>query len=118
MTGLPLPPVPANSHRAALLAHWIRLTGTVLPDMAREHGWPIRLDHCFMRVCLDTSLGARWDTLVRRPAIWHLDLSQLAAAVAQAERVAAEPSLLPALNQASLALRRKRRRLLPHRPPV
>ena len=108
MTGLPLPAAPVDPHRLALLARWTLLTGTVLPGMAREHGWPIRFDHCFMRVCLDTSLGARWDTVVRRPAIRHLDLSQLAAAVAQAERVAAEPSLLPTLNRASLRLRGRR----------
>lgn len=108
MTRLPLPAAPVDPHRLALLARWTLLTGTVLPAMAREHRWPITLDHCFMRVCLDTSLGARWDTMVRRPAIRHLDLSQLAAAVAQAERVAAEPSLLPTLNRASLRLRGRR----------
>ncbi len=105
MTRLPLLTAPVDPHRLALLARWTLLTGTVLPAMAREQGWPITHDHCFMRVCLDTSLGARWDTLVRRPAIRHLDLSQLAAAVAQAERVAREPLLLPALNRDSLRLR-------------
>ncbi len=93
--------------RAALLARWTLLTGTVLPAMAVEQGWPIRLDHCFKRVCLDAALGARWDTLVRRPAVRHLSLSQLAAAVKHAERIAARPALLPPLNRASLRLRGK-----------
>ena len=93
--------------RAALLERWTLLTGTVLPAMAARHDWPIRLDHCFKRVCLDAALGARWDTLVRRPAYRHLDLSQLAAAVSQAEAIVALPSLLPHLNRASLRLRGK-----------
>ena len=73
--------------------------------MAREHRWPIRLDHCFMRVCLDTSLGARWDTLVRRPAIRHLTDAQLEAAIAVAERIVSDPDSLSSLNKASLRRR-------------
>ncbi len=108
MTRLPFPaPDGDPDRRAALLARWALLTGTVLPAMAAEQGWPIRLDHCFKRVCLDAALGARWDTLVRRPAVRHLDLSQLAAAVGHAERIVAAPTLLPPLNRASLRLRGK-----------
>ena len=93
--------------RDRLLARWLSLTREVLPGMAAAHAWPIRLDHCFMRVCLDTALGVRWDTVVRRPAIRHLDPAQLARAVEQAERIVADPALLPSLNQASLRLRGK-----------
>ena len=75
--------------------------------MARAHRWPIRLDHCFMRVCLDVALDARWDTLVRRPATRHLTPAQLGRAVAIAEGIVADPAILPALNARSLALRRK-----------
>lgn len=28
-------------------AEWLRLTREVLPALARERGWPVRLDHCF-----------------------------------------------------------------------
>ena len=73
--------------------------------MAIAHRWPIRHDHCFMRVCLDAALGVRWDRVVRRPAIRHLTDAQLAAAVAVAERIVADPAALPALNAASLRLR-------------
>lgn len=75
--------------------------------MARAAGWPIRHDHCFMRVCLDAAIGRRWDVVVRRPAICHLTDAQLAAAVAVAERIARQPELLAALNAASLAMRRR-----------
>ncbi|MBK1662840.1 GCN5-related N-acetyltransferase [Paracraurococcus ruber] len=93
--------------RAALLRRWLDLTRQVLPGLAAAHRWPIRLDHCFMRVCLDAALGQRWDRVVRRPAVRHLSEAQLAAAIAVAERIAAEPALLPRLNAASLAMRRK-----------
>ncbi len=91
--------------RDVLAERWTRLTREILPGMAAARHWPIRLDHCFMRVCLDTALDARWDTVVRRPAIRHLSDAQLARVVAQAEAIAARPDLLPRLNQVSLHLR-------------
>ncbi len=98
--------VPAD--RAALQARWLHLTRTVLPGMAAEHGWPIRLDHCFMRVCLDAAIGARWDATVRLPAIRHLTDPQLARAVAIAEAIQAAPDTLRGLNTASLRMRSPR----------
>ena len=95
--------------RDALLARWLLLTREILPGMAAGQSWPIRLDHCFMRVCLDAALGARWDTVVARPAIRHLSEAQLGRAVAHAEAIAAEPRLLAPLNQASLRLRGRNR---------
>ena len=83
------------------------LTRRILPSMAAAENWPIRLDHCFMRVCLDTAIGTRWDRVVRRPAIRHLSDAQLAHAVAVAERIAADPASLGPLNAASLRLRRQ-----------
>jgi hypothetical protein len=93
--------------RASLLERWRTLTKGVLPDMAAAHRWPIRLDHCFMRVCLDDALGARWDTVVRRPAVRHLTDAQLGRAVMTAERIVADPALLRPLNQTSLRMRGK-----------
>ena len=81
----------------------------VLPGMATAQSWPIRLDHCFMRVCLDAAIGRPWHEAVRRPAVRHLSDAQLTAAVAVAERIAREPACLPALNEASLRLRGKLR---------
>lgn len=98
----------AADPRAALLYRWLALTRTVLPGMAGPQRWPIRLDHCFMRVCLDAALGRRWDDVVRRPAVRNLTNVQLAAAIGVAERIAAEPALLPGLNVASLRMRGKR----------
>ena len=95
--------------RGALLGRWLDLTRTVLPAMAPAQKWPIRHDHCFMRICLDLAIGQRWDTVVRRPAIRHLSAEQLQAAVAVAERLVADPACLVALNRQSLALRGRQR---------
>ena len=97
------------TERERLVAHWLNLTRGVLPGMAAAHRWPIRLDHCFMRVCLDNALRRPWHETVRRPAIRHLDLAQLQGAIAVAEGIVADPARLPALNQASLEWRRASR---------
>lgn len=95
--------------RAEAVARWLHLTRVALPAMAAAHRWPISLDHCFMRVCLDLAVGVPWHERVRRPAVRHLDDAQLLAAIAVAERVAADPDSLPALNRESLAMRGKAR---------
>jgi len=99
--------LPMQEDRAALLHRWLLLTREVLPGMAVRAGWPIRHDHCFMRVCLDAAIGRPWHEVVRRPAIRHLSDAQLAAAVAVAVAIVAEPARLAALNAASLRSRGK-----------
>ena len=91
--------------REQMAARWLDLTRRVLPGMAGAAGWPIRLDHCFMRVCLDHAVGQPWHQRVRRPAIRHLGDDELRRAIAIAERVAADPAILPGLNAQSLAWR-------------
>ena len=95
--------------RAAMVARWYELTRVSLPEMASRQGWPIRLDHCFMRVCLDTVLGAPWTDVIDRPAVRTMSDTQLAAAIAIAEEVAVDPARLPELNAASLRGRRASR---------
>jgi len=98
-----------GTERGRLAGRWLELTRTVLPGMAAAQGWPIRLDHCFMRVCLDAAIGRPWHEAVRRPAIRNLKFHQLQAAVAVAEGIVANPRTLPPLNDASLAWRRAAR---------
>ncbi len=104
-------PVPDNGggSRAALVDRWRLLTQKILPAMAAEEHWPIRFDHCFMRVCLDESLGRPWTEVVQRPAIDKMSDAQLAAAIRTAERIVEQPELLPALNDESLRQRRAAR---------
>ena len=78
--------------------------------MAAAHAWPIRLDHCFMRVFLDHAAAGQWDRTIPRPAIRHMPLPALHRAVAAAEATIADPARLPALNEQSLAWRRAHRR--------
>ncbi len=96
----------SNPDRAALVERWFELTRRVLPAMAMEQGWPIRYDHCFMRVCLDEAMGAPWHQIVKRPAIHHMSEAQLASAINVAERIVTRPELLGPLNEQSLRQRR------------
>ncbi len=59
-----------------------------------------------MRVCLDHAIGRRWDEAVRRPAIRHLTDAQLARAIAIADAIVQDPTLLPKFNATSLAMRK------------
>lgn len=36
-----------SNERTTQVAEWKRLTEQVLPALAKQHGWPLRLDHCF-----------------------------------------------------------------------
>lgn len=73
---------------------------------AAAERWPIRADHCFLRIAYDNAVGAKWDTVVARPAWRSLPLDRLAAAGAIAERIEREglAALVP-LNAASLCWR-------------
>ena len=93
----------------ALVDKWLDLTRRQLPAAAGRHGWPIRLDHCFMRVCLDVACGRPWHEIVEKPAIRHAPAAMLARAVQVAEDVLAHPDRLAGLNEESLRLRRKSR---------
>ena len=111
MTGASLfPPDPISDSdggsRAALVERWLLLTREILPAMAAGENWPIRFDHCFMRVCLDEAMGRPWTEVVRRPAIATMSDAQLAAAVRTAERIVEKPETLPVLNARSLQRRR------------
>ena len=106
----------AEPDRAALLRRWLELTRHVLPGMAASQRWPIRYDHCFMRVCLDVACGEPWTRAVPPPAIRNLSDGQLALAVAVAERVVASPDSLAALNGQSLRWRRASRAVSPISP--
>lgn len=96
--------------QAPTIAHFKHLTEVALPALAREHRWPIRLDHCFKRICLDAAFGDVWYNHLPRPAERHLTGEPLARAIHCAEAIAAEG--LPALtlrNAESLRFRGKAR---------
>ena len=96
--------------RAALVERWLLLTQEILPAMAAVENWPIRFDHCFMRVCLDETMGRPWTEVLQRPAITTMSDAQLAAAIRTAESIVERPEALPVLNERSLQRRRASRR--------
>lgn len=102
---------PAAPDREALLRRYRELVLDDLPRRARAAGWVVVDDHCFGRIVLDNTVGGCWyDVLDRRrsPAFGQLDDERLAAAVALAERIAAEGDpLLRELDARSLAWRGK-----------
>ena len=94
--------------RPALEAEWLDLTRRALPAVAGERGWPIRFDHCFMRVLLDHAHGGVWmDHVAKRPAYKHVDDAALARAVAAGRAVLSGEADLAALNRQSLDWRGK-----------
>ncbi len=92
----------------AAVARWKQLTEHILPAHAREQHWPIRLDHCFKRICLDHAFGDVWYAHLPKPAERHLRGAPLARAVACAEALAAgDRPLLDRRNAESLRYRGK-----------
>ena len=43
----------AEEHREEQVRRFKQITERELPERARRELWPLRLDHCFKRVCLD-----------------------------------------------------------------
>ncbi len=91
------------------VARYLHLTRIVLPDMARRSHthWPVRADHCFQRIVLDTVCGGVWYAHIARPAWRHLDPDRARRAVRLCEDIIAERADLAALNRQSLAWRGK-----------
>ena len=94
---------------------YLDLTRRALPERAAaEPGWPVRFDHCFMRIALDHAAGGRWTDTIASPAYKNLTPDQLREAIAVAERMLdGGPDEARALDAQSLAWRGKR----PKPPP-
>ena len=98
---------------ASETAHFKELTERVLPLLASERRWPIRLDHCFKRICLDHAFGDVWYKHLPKPAERHLTGEPLTRAVRCAEELARDGlPLLLERNQASLRYRGKQTKCL------
>lgn len=100
-----------DERELAEIEHFKRLTEQVLPALANERRWPIRLDHCFKRICLDYAFGDIWYKHLPKPAERHLTGEPLTRAVRCAEDLARDglPVLLQR-NNASLRYRGKQTR--------
>ncbi|MEM6890673.1 MAG: hypothetical protein AAF636_21445 [Pseudomonadota bacterium] len=94
-----------------LVDDYLYLTKEVLPSLARRGGkaWPVREDHCFQRIVLDTICGGVWYAHLDRPAYKNLTHDQAQRAVALCHEIAAGRADLRQLNNQSLIWRGKRR---------
>ena len=95
----------------ALIEQYLHLTRTVMPALAQtsKRHWPVRNDHCFQRIVLDTICGGVWYDHIARPAYRHLNETQATHAVRLCDQIIAEKTDLNVLNQQSLAWRGKSR---------
>ena len=101
---------PRSSAEEAQVLRFKHLTETALPASAKQERWPIRLDHCFKRICLDHAFEDVWYHHLPRPAERHLQGASLARAVACAEQLLRGGlPLLDERNRASLGYRGKLR---------
>ncbi len=93
-----------------LVDHYLHLTKEVLPSLALSGGqdWPVRNDHCFQRIVLDTVCGGVWYAYLDRPAYKNLTHDQAQRAVALCREIAEGRADLRQLNNQSLIWRGKR----------
>ena len=96
--------------RTALEADWLHLTRVALPNAAKTQDWPVHLDHCFQRICLDHACGGCWyDHIPGRPAYKSADDETLDRAVKCAQDILAGKANIQGLNRMSLYWRGKLR---------
>lgn len=102
--------LPLPIHLTAI-EQYLHLTRTVMPALAQtsKRHWPVRNDHCFQRIVLDTICGGVWYDHIARPAYKHLSEAQAVEAVRLCNQIIAEKTDLSVLNQQSLAWRGKGR---------
>ena len=93
-----------------LRSQYLDLTNRVLPELAQQRRFPVRLNHCFQRIVLDNLFNNCWYNVLSRstPAYKQLSEEQLERAIALAEAIIHEPDdYLDRLNQDSLRWRGK-----------
>ena len=94
-----------------LVSYYIELTKKTMPQLANttHKNWPVRNDHCFQRIILDTICGGIWYDHLPRPAYKHLSYKQASQAVNLCNDIIAGTADLVALNRQSLIWRGKLR---------
>lgn len=81
-----------------------------MPKMACEpaNNWPVKHDHCFQRIVLDSVCQGVWYESIKRPAYKHLNLVQAKVAVTLCTEIIEGKVDLSQLNLQSLKWRGKR----------
>lgn len=93
-----------------LVQQYLIMTREVMPKMAREttNKWPVKNDHCFQRIVLDSVCQGVWYESIDRPAYKHLNYAQAKLAVKLCDEIIAGEVDLSQLNTQSLTWRGKR----------
>lgn len=82
-----------------------------LPERLAEQYNDLNFDnHCYLRIALDNTIGAKWDTKVRRPAYKHLSKEQLYSVLDLLQQYQTDKALLLRHNRTSLDYRNKWKR--------
>lgn len=97
--------------RDELEAQWYSLMRRELPALAKaEGGWPIQLDHCFMRVALDNYFGKCWYKVLdkQKGAVKSMSDAHLVGAISVAKQLlTGGRDAVVTMNQRSLRFRGK-----------
>ena len=106
---------PSKSQTDDLIARYINLTKEVMPKVAsyKVFQWPVKYDHCFQRIVLDTICNRSWYEHLERPAYKHLSKNQALKAVQLSEDIIAGRTDLNDLNHQSLLWCNKKVRMNP-----
>ncbi len=99
----------AKLRAAALVSRYSVMTKETMPQLActTHKNWPVRNDHCFQRIVLDTVCEGVWYDHLPRPAYKHLSRKQALQAVDLCNDIIAGKADLVALNTQSLKWRGK-----------
>ena len=102
--------IPAQPRTADLVSRYLVLTKEIMPHLARTShpNWPVRNDHCFQRIVLDTLCGGVWYDWLPRPAYKNLTQDLAAKAVDLCNKIILGDIDLVVLNDQSLKWRGKR----------
>ncbi|CAH0999992.1 hypothetical protein LEM8419_01205 [Neolewinella maritima] len=79
------------------------------PTVARRDGYPIVMNHCFLRVVYDNLFQRKWQEVLdpKKPAIHQLSETQLRRAIELGNEVVADRSACEMMNMRSLEWRGK-----------
>jgi hypothetical protein len=94
----------------SLINQYLMMTKEVMPKMACEpnNNWPVRHDHCFQRIVLDSVCHGVWYERINRPAYKNLNHAQAKLAVKLCHEIILGKADLFRLNLQSLTWRGKR----------
>ncbi|MGF1461429.1 MAG: hypothetical protein ACFBSG_20685 [Leptolyngbyaceae cyanobacterium] len=90
-----------------LTEQYLDLINCQLPQAAQRGRYPVRFNHCFARIILDSLFQDAWYHHLDKPAYRHLTEAQLQRAIALGQKFLRDPQACFLANQASLSYRQR-----------